>query len=172
MMISEMPEKSGPAGGVQARNGGPDPQSGVDSSAFIGKRCTAIAKSGQRCRARPLTATALCSMHTPGYASMVGRKGGLNRKRPVPPKKVMRDPAVDDEAPRTNEVSDMDEPFSALDVRKYIERVTRLAVAGRLDPALAKIAVAAAPAWLKSIELSDRQADVEKRLLALEKAPK
>jgi hypothetical protein len=56
------------------------------------------------------------------------------------------------------------------EIRLYLQSVVRLAVAGKLDKDLAKIAVAAAPAWLKACEMSDHQAELEKRLVALERA--
>ena len=146
----------------------------VDPS--IVKRCTATARSGQPCRAHPLAGSTLCSLHTPGLASERGRRGGLNRRRPVPQPKTIHDLAVErgtvvpqTESGPMNVPAPM-EPMDAHQVRVYLEKLTRSVAAGRLDPVLARAATTAAAQWLKAIALDEKNAQLEKRLAALEKA--
>ena len=46
-----------------------------------GCRCVAVKANGERCKARPMSGSTLCSLHTPGLASERGRRGGLLRPR-------------------------------------------------------------------------------------------
>jgi hypothetical protein len=59
--------------------------------------------------------------------------------------------------------------MSAEQVRRYLQLCVTRAVAGQLDPDLAKIAVSATTPWLRAIELDERVADIERRLAKLER---
>jgi hypothetical protein len=137
----------------------------------IVKRCLATTRSGEPCKAHPLAGSTLCSLHTPGLASERGRRGGLNRRRPVPPPKVMPDPALpkaDAKAAATAPAPPAG-PMDAHQVRIYLENLTRNVAVGRLDPALARAATTAAAQWLRAIAMDEKSAEIEKRLAALEK---
>jgi hypothetical protein len=127
----------------------------------------------------PLIGTRFCHSHTPGLAAEAGRRGGLNRRRPVPPRKTMRPPvtppavaaapAADSRAPDVP----LDVPvavMSAGQVRIYLQTCVTRAVAGELDEKLARLAVSATNPWLAAIALDERIADLEKRLAAIERA--
>ena len=139
------------------------------------KRCVATARSGAPCKAHPLAGSDRCSLHTPGLASDLGRRGGLiaaapcRRRRPwrrePPPRRSARRPqcrAARHRRPDTN-------PMTAREVRVYMEKLTRMVAGGRLDPALARAATTAAATWLRAIAMDEKTAAIEKRIAALEK---
>jgi hypothetical protein len=66
-------------------------------------------------------------------------------------------------------VADLDaDPMSAGEVRMYLQSAVTKALAGLLNPELAKVAIQATGPWLAAIQLDERIADVEKRLATLE----
>ena len=155
------------------------------NDAATAKRCLATTRSGEPCKAHPLAGSDLCSLHTPGLASAIGRRGGLNRRRtpkPTPrPRQTFEEvaaarggplPAIEsapagDAAPPRNPDEN---PMTAREVRIYMEKLTRLVAGGRLDPALARAATTAAATWLRAIAMDEQHAAIEKRLAALEAA--
>ena len=60
-------------------------------------------------------------------------------------------------------------PMDAHQVRIYLENLTRNVAVGRLDPAIARAATSAAAQWLKAIALDEKNAELDKRIAALEK---
>ncbi len=129
--------------------------------------CSMTTKAGTPCRMPPIFGTDLCKSHTPGLAAVDGRKGGLNRRRPVPPPRVVPDPALPQAATTPPPVPAA--PMDAHQVRIYLENLTRNVAVGRLDPAIARAATATAAQWLKAIAMDEKTQDVEKRIAALEK---
>jgi hypothetical protein len=118
----------------------------------------------------PLVGTRRCLAHTEGLAKEYGRRGGLNRRRPSAPKRTLSAPASSEAAETSTMMSLADvDLMSAEQVRRYLQLCVTRAVAGQLDPDLAKIAVSATTPWLRAIELDERVADIERRLAKLER---
>ncbi len=70
----------------------------VITARTVAKRCTATARSGERCKSAPLHGKKLCALHTPGTASILGQRGGRRRAvfnpdglEPFPPPKDVND---------------------------------------------------------------------------------
>jgi hypothetical protein len=168
---------------AQAQKAGLDLQTPADPGVATAKQCRATTRSGpnagKQCRAHPLAGSDLCAYHTPGLATERGRRGGLNRRKPAPPPKVLPEaasapasapmPALVHEGGSDAPAPPAD-PMDAQQVRIFLEKIARLVVAGRLNPNLAKAAVATAGPWLRAIAQAEKTQDVERRLAALEKA--
>jgi hypothetical protein len=163
----------------------PDQTPSQDSSLpYEGKqRCGATTKAGTPCAMPSLRNSdpPRCWSHSDGGPQASGRMGGLNRRRPGPARRTMpapitplpsrstpstlpTTPALDEALP-----VDVTTVMSAAEVRLYLQNAVTRALAGQLDPDLAKIAVSATTPWLRAIELDERVADIERRLLKLER---
>jgi hypothetical protein len=114
----------------------------------LSKRCTATARTGERCQSAPMRGKKKCLLHTGDNASKMGIKGGHRRTIFDPDGLVAFDP-----------------PETAADLKKLFARSIIEIRAAKLDPKLANSISYLGMGFLKALDLSDHEA----RLTAIEK---
>lgn len=127
---------------------GPPRLTRAASGPHLSKRCTATARSGERCKSAPLRNKKLCALHTPGVAAKLGTKGGHRRAIYAP-----------------EGLASFLAPQNAGDLKTLLGASIIELRAGRLDPRLASSLGYLGAGFLKALETSD----LEARLAALEK---
>jgi hypothetical protein len=126
---------------------GPPRLTRAASGPHFRKRCTATARSGERCKSAPLRNKKLCALHTPGVAAKLGTKGGHRRT-----------------VYRPDNLETFDAPQDAKDLLQLLAATICEVRAGKVETKVASCISYLSTSFLNAFEI----ADLDVRLRALE----